>query len=57
MRNPFRRKPAFDPNRDTGVVVYAPPVRSRLQQNDRTILILAALGTVVSVVGAVVGLT
>ncbi len=56
IRNPFRRAPAFDPNRDTGVVVYAPEVRGRLPENDRTILALAALGTVVSIIGAVVGL-
>jgi hypothetical protein len=56
IRNPFRRAPAFDPDRDTGVVVYSPAVRARLSQNDRIILGLAALGTVVAIIGAVVGL-
>ena len=53
MRSPFRRASAPDPERDTGVVVYSPPVRARLAQNDRYMLTLAAVGTVVAVVVAV----
>ncbi len=56
LRNPFRRAATTDSERDTGVVVYSPPVRARLAQNDRYMLTLAAVGTVVAVVVAIVSL-
>lgn len=55
VRNPLRR-PAADPNRETGVVVYSPAVRGRLAQSDQTLLVVAGIGTVLTVVGMVVGL-
>ena len=57
LRNPFRRAPVVDPNRDTGVVVYSPAVRARLAQNDRIMLGLAAVGTLAATAGALIGLT
>lgn len=56
LPNPFRRETAPDPNRDTGVVVYSPTVRARLAQSDRTMLALAALGSVIVLAGMVLGL-
>jgi hypothetical protein len=56
LRNPFRRRAAHDPNGETGVVVYSPPVRARVARDDLTILGLAALGSVASIVGTVIGL-
>lgn len=57
ISNPFRKQTAIqDPNRQTGVVVYSPAVRARLQENDRTMLLLAGIGTVITVVGTVAGL-
>jgi hypothetical protein len=57
LPNPFRRETVPDPNRDTGVVVYSPSVRARLAENDRNVLALAAAGTVVTVVFALLGLS
>lgn len=51
-----RRTRAPDPNRTTGVVVWSPQVRGRLGTSDRTILLLTAVGTVVTVIGMVYGL-
>ncbi|GAA2721092.1 hypothetical protein [Actinocorallia aurantiaca] len=55
-RNPRYNPKISEPNRDTGVVLVAPRIRHRLDRNDRYILYLAALGTVVSLVGMLVGL-
>lgn len=55
-RNPRYNPKLSEPNRDTGVVLVAPRVRHRLDRNDRYILYLAVLGTVVSLVGMLVGL-
>ncbi|MFC6933577.1 hypothetical protein ACFQHO_26645 [Actinomadura yumaensis] len=41
--------------RDTGVVVFSPAVRGRLAQADRVLILLAAAGTVVTIVGMVYG--
>lgn len=56
LPNPFRRVAPPDPERDTGVVVYSPTVRARLAQNDRYMLTLAAVGTVVAVVAAILSI-
>ncbi|TDD74518.1 hypothetical protein [Actinomadura rubrisoli] len=53
LRNPFRAK--GDAHRDTGVVVYSPPVRGRLAPADRALVLLAAAGTIVTVAGMVYG--
>ncbi|MBA9003228.1 hypothetical protein [Thermomonospora cellulosilytica] len=50
-----RRRVVADPNRDTGMVV-ASGGRTRLAQADQTVLVLAALGTVVTLIGMVYGL-
>jgi hypothetical protein len=55
LPNPFSRSTPHDPNRDTGVVVYSPAVRARLAQNDRIILTLAGVGSLVAILVAVVG--
>jgi hypothetical protein len=55
LPNPFSRSTPHDPHRDTGVVVYSPAVRARLSQNDRIILTLAAVGGLVAILVAVVG--
>lgn len=55
LRNPLRKKPASDPNRETGVVVYSPSVRGRLAQADRTVIVLAAVGTLVTIAGMLYG--
>jgi hypothetical protein len=55
LHNPFRRRTAPDPNRQTGTVVYSPKVRGRLAQADRTVILLASAGTVVTIVGMVYG--
>jgi hypothetical protein len=57
LPNPFNRgASAQDPERDTGVVVYSPSVRARLNQTDRIMLTLAGAGTLVAIVAAVIGL-
>ncbi|GAA2615987.1 hypothetical protein SMC26_09665 [Actinomadura fulvescens] len=55
LRDPFRRRPAVDAPRETGVLVVSPEVRGRLAQADRSLIVLAALGTVVTVAGMVYG--
>jgi hypothetical protein len=55
LPNPFSRPAPHDPNRDTGVVVYSPSVRARLAQNDRIILTVAGIGSLVAIVTAVAG--
>lgn len=45
-----------DPQRDTGLVVWSPQSRGRLDHKDRTILVLAAIGTMVTLAGMVYGL-
>lgn len=51
MRNPFRGKTLPEPNPETGVVVYSPSVRGRLAQTDRTVIMLATVGTLVTIAG------
>lgn len=53
LRNPFSRPTASE---TTDVMVYSPPVRASLAQDELIILGFAALGTVASIVGMVVGL-
>lgn len=56
LRDPFRaRRPQPDPNRETGEVVYAAPVRGRLVRADRTVIMLATAGTVVTIAGMFYG--
>lgn len=55
--NPLRRQPPTDPNRDTGELVWSPDVRGRMDGADRTVLVLAAVGTVLTVAGMAFGLT
>ena len=57
IRNPFRRPSEPDPDRETGQVVVSPAVRGRLAQVDRVMLLLAAAGTLVTIVGMVYGFT
>jgi ferric-dicitrate binding protein FerR (iron transport regulator) len=57
MRTRFRGKAEPDPNRETGQVVVSPAVRGRLAQVDRLMILLAAAGTLVTVVGMVYGYT
>ncbi len=56
LTDPFRRTRIQDPNRDTGVVVYSPTVRARLQQNERIILTIVGVGTLAALAGALYGL-
>jgi hypothetical protein len=56
LPNPFNRATHHDPNRDTGVVVYSPAVRARLAQNDRIVLTLAGVGSLVAILIALIGL-
>lgn len=56
MRNPLRTRPVADPSRETGVVVYSAQVRARLAQADRVVLLLAGLGTLVTIAGSFYGL-
>ncbi|MFI0450813.1 hypothetical protein [Actinomadura sp. 6N118] len=55
LRNPFRKRPAPNAERETGVLVVSSEVRGRLAQTDRGLIILAALGTAVTIVGMVYG--
>jgi hypothetical protein len=56
LSNPFRKPPPPpDPNRVTGVLVVSPKIRGRLAQADRIVLTVAALATVVTFVGVVLG--
>ncbi|MDX6738295.1 hypothetical protein [Actinocorallia sp. A-T 12471] len=54
--NPFYKPKLSDPNRATGVVLVAPRVRHRLDQQDRYILYAAFTGLVISLVGMLWGL-
>lgn len=56
LPNPFARATSDNPERDTGVVVYSPAVRARLAQNDRIVLTIAGVGSLVAVLVAVVGI-
>lgn len=55
--NPFRKQPIADPNRDTGELVWSPIQRGTMDPSDRGVLILAALGTLVTIAGTAFGLT
>ncbi|MEU6036260.1 hypothetical protein ABZ801_12700 [Actinomadura sp. NPDC047616] len=55
LRNPLRRPPKADPNRETGTLIVSPAVRGRLAQADRALILLAALGTLVTIAGVVYG--
>ena len=54
--NPLRKPPPADPNRRTGEVVWSPAHRGALDRADRSILLLAVLGTVVVIIGMAYGL-
>ncbi|TDC61075.1 hypothetical protein E1200_29455 [Actinomadura sp. GC306] len=54
IRNPFQKQ-AQDTDPDTGVVVHSPDVRGRLTPADRSLVVLASLGTVATLVGMVYG--
>ncbi|GAB2815435.1 hypothetical protein GCM10022221_11680 [Actinocorallia aurea] len=54
--NPFYKPKLSDPNRATGVVLVAPKIRHRLDQQDRYILYAAFAGLFVSLVGMLWGL-
>jgi len=59
VRNPPRKDPGpgaeADPGGESGVLVVSAAVRGRLGQADRLLIVLAALGTVVTIVGMVYG--
>lgn len=60
LRNPFQKEPAEPPrppreDGETGVVVVSPDLRGRLTLFDRALILLAAAGTVVVVVGTIYG--
>ncbi|MFF4239432.1 hypothetical protein ACFYYL_26465 [Actinomadura geliboluensis] len=54
LRNPFQKEPHRD-EAETGVVVVSSDVRGRLTSPDRLLILLAAAGTVVVLVGMVYG--
>lgn len=54
IRNPFRDEPD-EPDPETGVVVYSADVRGRLTTMDRSLILLATLGTLATVVGMIYG--
>jgi hypothetical protein len=57
LSNPFHKPPPPpDPHRPTGMLVVSPRVRGRLSTGDRLILGVAALLTLLAVVGMVAGL-
>lgn len=57
LSNPFHRPPPPpDPHRTTGVLVVSPRVRGRLSDSDRLVLAIAAVCTLLTVVGMVAGL-
>ncbi|WP_433332754.1 hypothetical protein [Spirillospora sp. CA-294931] len=56
LRNPFAKAAPPDAERDTGTLVVSPELRSRLAQADRALLILAAVGTLVTLAGMLLGL-
>jgi hypothetical protein len=56
QRDPSRREPdADEASSDTGVVVYSSSVRGRLAPADRALILLAAVGTIVTIIGMVYG--
>ncbi|MFB4301471.1 hypothetical protein [Actinomadura sp. NTSP31] len=55
MRNPSRRRPGADEEGGTGVVVHSASVRGRLAPADRTLILLAGAGTIVTIAGTVYG--
>jgi hypothetical protein len=57
LKDPFREKnpPPPDPNRETGQVVVSPAIRGRLVPRDRLLIVLAALGTLGTVIAMVAG--
>jgi hypothetical protein len=57
LPNPFnKRRAVSEPAPSTGVVVYSPAVRGQLDQADRTMVMVAGLGVVITLVGMVIGL-
>jgi hypothetical protein len=52
LKDPFRKKTGTqpDPNRETGQVVVSPAIRGRLDPRDRTLIVLAAAGTLAVVI-------
>lgn len=55
-KNPYYKPSISEPNRDTGVVLVSSRVRGRLDPQDRLIIYLATLGTVVALAGMFWGL-
>ncbi|MEU5876621.1 hypothetical protein [Spirillospora sp. NPDC047279] len=55
LRNPFRKPPDTSGERETGVLVVSAEARGRLAQADRALILLAALGTVVTIAGMIYG--
>jgi ferric-dicitrate binding protein FerR (iron transport regulator) len=55
LRNPFRKAPETDPHRETGTLLVSPVVRGRLAQADRALILLAAAGTLITIVGMIYG--
>ncbi|MEW2355381.1 hypothetical protein [Spirillospora sp. NPDC029432] len=55
MRNPLRGPDQPPAERESGQVVVSPEVRGRLSQIDRMLILLAAAGTLVTIVGMVYG--
>ncbi|MFI0481834.1 hypothetical protein [Actinomadura sp. 9N215] len=52
LRNPFQRD-AEDTDPETGGVVHSPYLRGRLTRPDRALILLAALGTIVTLIGTI----
>ncbi|MFI0350621.1 hypothetical protein [Actinomadura sp. 9N407] len=55
MNDPFRRPAEPGSERETGQIVVSPAVRGRLSQIDRTMILLAAAGTLVTIAGMIYG--
>ncbi|HEU5156917.1 MAG TPA: hypothetical protein VFU43_07960 [Streptosporangiaceae bacterium] len=57
LSNPFHKPPPPpDPNRTTGMLVVSPQVRGRLSGDDRILLTVASLLTLLTVIGMLAGL-
>ncbi|WP_243711322.1 hypothetical protein [Actinomadura sp. KC216] len=54
LRDPFQKGDP-DPDPETGGVVHSPYVRGRLTQADRALILLAAVGTLVTLVSMIYG--
>ncbi|MFG2085022.1 MULTISPECIES: hypothetical protein [unclassified Spirillospora] len=54
LRNPFQKKDE-EAGTETGVVVHSPDVRGRLTPVDRSLILLAALGTTATLVAMIYG--